>query len=67
MKILYVTSDANWGGSSVALYNLISGIVDQNDIYVLMPHDRGELSYKLKEIGVKCFYTKFYNSTYPKL
>ena len=65
MKILYVTSDANWGGSSVALYNLISGITDKNDIYVLMPHDRGELSFKLKEIGVKCFYTKFYNSTYP--
>ena len=42
MKILYVTSDANWGGSSVSLYNLISGITDKNDIYVLMPHDRGE-------------------------
>ena len=43
MKILYVTSDANWGGSSVALYNLISCIKQSNEISVLMPNLDGRL------------------------
>ena len=34
MKILYITSDSGWGGSSVALFNIIENLCTYNKIVV---------------------------------
>lgn len=67
MKILYITSDAGWGGSSVALYNIVSELKDRHQIYVFLPTTKGTLGKKLAEIGVTCFAIPFEMQVYPNL
>lgn len=67
MKILYITSDAGWGGSSVALYNLVSELKNRHQIYVFLPSTKGQLGKKLMDINVMCFSYPFEMQTYPNI
>jgi len=66
MKILYITTDIGWGGSSVALYNIITELKDRHQIFVLLPSDKGRFGQELKKIGVTCFEKPFGLNVYPR-
>ena len=55
MRILYITTDSGWGGSSIALYNIISELKDRHEIYVLLPDANKRLGQELKKIGITCY------------
>lgn len=67
MKILYITSDSGWGGSSVALYNLIVNLYSSNEIIVFLPDKTGELGQRLNKLGVICYESPFGINCYPHL
>lgn len=67
MRILYFTSSAaptGMYGGSVALLNLIKGIIKVPNIVVaaVFP-DKGMLSEELEKLGVKCYYISRYTLT----
>lgn len=55
MRILYITTDSGWGGSSVALFNIISELKDRHEIYVLLPDANKRLGQELKKNGITCY------------
>lgn len=65
MKVLYISSSANWGGGSVALYNLIKGLCEKHDIYVLFPKPRGRFCDELDKIGIPYYFLNYSLTVYP--
>lgn len=59
MRILYVAHTNDWHGSSIALYNIIKGLYKSNEVHVLLPVATGELTDKLKELGVTFHHIPF--------
>ena len=55
MRILYIATDIGWGGSSVALYNIIAELKERHQIFVLLPTSSGRMGHELQEIGIKVF------------
>lgn len=67
MKILYITSDSGWGGSSVALFNIIENLCTFNKIVVFLPDKTGTLGQRLNKLGVTCIDSPFGINCYPHL
>ena len=59
MKILYVASAPDMGGATIALYNLISAIIENHQVVVVFPKRKGELMRLLDNLHVK-----YYNINY---
>lgn len=66
MKILYITTDSGWGGSSVALFNNIKILKAKHDICVFLPNKKKKLGKELALIGIKCFSAPFGLKIYPR-
>ena len=65
MKILYITSTGSPGGASVALYNLVQGLYNDNDIFFVFPN-KGAFSKQIEELGINCYYIPFTLTIYPR-
>lgn len=66
MKIIYIASDSSWGGSNVALYNLIIGLHKFHEIYVLTPQEKGRFITELDKIGIHHESYRYGLTVYPK-
>jgi len=67
MKILYIASSGKQGGASIALYNLIQGLCNTHDLYIVFPN-KGAFSEDVEKLGVTCFYINTYSlSVYPSI
>lgn len=67
MVILYIATDTSWGGSSVALYNIVSELKDRHKIYVLLPDCSGRFGRELSKLGVETCQFPFRLSCWPKI
>lgn len=60
MKILYISSANNWGGGSVALYNLAYYMKCQgHDVCVFTTASKGRLIDELRNNSIKCYVSRW--------
>ena len=64
MKLLFLASTGEYGGSSTALYNIIKTLKDRIEIIVIFPN-RGKFSCEIELIGIKCIYIHYKFQLYP--
>lgn len=67
MKILYISSSSDWGGASVALYNLIKSLICHHEIHVLLPKEEGKFVDLLNTLGASCYFIDYTLTIRPKL
>lgn len=66
MKILYIASDTCWGGSNVALYNLLKTLLKNNvNPIVVLPKRSGPLCEKLDCLRIPWFHVGYKLNVYP--
>lgn len=58
MKLLYVITMSNWGGAQAHLYDLVKHAITQNHECVVVVGEPGELTDRLKALGVKVIVLK---------
>lgn len=66
MKILYIASNPDWGGATVALYNLIKQIYKEHEINVVLPNGHGRLCDELDSLGVRYYVINYKLNIYCK-
>lgn len=66
MRILYIASKPDWGGATVALYNLIKQIYKEHEINVVVPNGEGRLCDELNLLGIKYYVINYKLNTYYK-
>lgn len=64
-KILYIAHSSGLQGAGYALINILKGIIQHDIEPVLLLPQQGPISDVAKELGIKCYYHKCCNSTYP--
>lgn len=68
MKILFITSNGNPSGASIALNNIITGLIGRNIKIAIVFPSKGLFSEKMEQLGVKCYYIHRYHLTiYPRV
>lgn len=65
MKILYIASPPDMGGATIALYNLILGLLPSNQIVVIFPKQKGELMNLLDKLGVRYYNVNYTLNLWP--
>lgn len=68
MRILFLASSGETSGASVALLNLIKGLLaEQYEVHVVFP-SRGPFYDQVEKLGIKCYYLGLYKLTiYPRV
>lgn len=65
MKVLYIAHSSGLQGAGYALINILKGVIRHGIEPVLLLPQQGPISDVAKKLGIKCYYHKCYNSTYP--
>lgn len=66
MKIFYVCHITNLSGASKALLNLVQVVSKDNDVYILLPENKGWLVDELRKIDVKLYFVNYGLMWYPR-
>lgn len=65
-KIIYIAHSSGLQGAGFALLNIIKGIAPYSIEPIVVVPSKGELYYKLLNLGVRCFSINCYNATFPR-
>lgn len=66
MKIVYIASNPDWGGATVALYNIIKYIYKIHEVCVILPNTNGRLYDELQSLGVQTYVIDYRSNIYYK-
>ena len=66
MKIVYIASNPDWGGATVALYNIIKYIYKIHEVCVILPNTNGRLYDELQRLGVQTYVIDYRSNIYYK-
>lgn len=66
MKIFYVCHITDLSGASKALLNLVQVVSKDNDVYILLPKNKGWLVDELRKIDVKLYFANYGLMWYPR-
>jgi len=67
MNIMYITHEKNLGGATKALIELVEKVKVDNNVYVVIPFNKGNAYKEFKKLGVNIIYIKHFDNITEKI